>query len=484
MTATISSLRSEDRLYIGGQWEKPSNDRQIEVVSPATEKVVATVPEPTPDDIDRAVGRARDAFDNGPWSTLAPSERAAALHRIADEIEARMPEANFTFTEEGGATTHTSSAFNANAVMFWRGAADAIASVQHTSTRDSGDGTNAEISKVPMGVAALITPWNASLANASVKMAPALAAGCTVVVKPAPEAPVANYVLAEAIEAAGLPDGVVSILPAGREVGEHLVSHPEVDKVSFTGSSAAGARVMSLASNDIKRVTLELGGKSPGILTDDVDLDAVLPNLLAAGYGHSGQVCVAITRILVPRSIHDDAVERAAAILRSLTIGDPHSPDTVIGPLIAERQRARVENYFAIGKDDGATLVTGGRRPDHLGRGWYVEPTLFANARPDMRIAREEVFGPVITVLPYDTEDEAVAIANGTEFGLAGCVFAGDIERAKSIARRIDSGQVGVNTAFSNFSLPFGGFKQSGIGREGGGAAIDNFLETRVLLGL
>ena len=478
------SLRSSDQVFIGGEWRSPSGPGKIEVISPATEELVATVPEPTTADFDAAVARARQASDEGPWPRMSPAERAAALNRVADEIEARMPEAVFTFTEEGGATVATSEAFNANAVMFWRGAAKALADFDFDSMVDTGDGTRAQISKVPIGVAALITPWNATLANASVKMAPALAAGCTVVAKPAPEAPVANYVLADAIAAAGLPDGVVSILPAGREVGEYLVSHEDVDKVAFTGSTAAGAKVMAAAAAGLKPVTLELGGKSPGILTEDVDLEAVLPSLLFAGIGHAGQVCVAITRILVPRSRQDELVERAEAILSAMVVGDPHAPETVIGPLIAERQRARVEGYIRIGIDGGARLVTGGKRPADLDRGWYVEATLFADATPDMRIAREEIFGPVITVLPYDTVEEAVTIANSTEFGLAGCVLSGDPELARRIAAQVKSGQVGVNTPWSNFSLPFGGFKKSGIGREGGGAAIESYLETRVLLGL
>lgn len=480
---TASTIRSVDRVFLGGTWVTPSTDRRIEVVSPTTEAVVASVPDPGVADADAAVARARAAFDHGPWPTMSPAERGAALHRVADEIDKRMDEAVFTFTEEGGATVGTSQAFNQNAVMFWRGAADAVSAMSYASPA-VGNAGPATLTKVPMGVAALITPWNASLANASVKMAPALAAGCTVVAKPAPEAPVANYLLAEAIEAAGLPDGVVSILPAWRDVGEHLVTHPDVDKISLTGSSAAGARVMELGARDLKRVTLELGGKSPGIVTEDVDLDVVLPQILAAGYGHAGQVCVSITRLLVPRSTQSAVTELAREILSALTIGDPHSSDTEIGPLIAERQRDRVENYFRIAGQDGATLVTGGRRPGHLDRGWFVEPTLYADVTPEMRIAREEVFGPVICVMPYDTVDEAVAIANGTEFGLAGCVFSDDVDVAAGIAARIRSGQVGVNTAFSDFSLPFGGFKKSGIGREGGGAAIDSYLETRVLLGL
>ncbi len=481
---TVTSLRSFQELFIGGRWEKPTGDDVIEVVSPSTGEVVATVPDPTGEDLDKAVLAARRAFDEGPWPRMEPSERAAAIHRIADEIEKRMEEATFIYTEEGGATVGVSGGFNANAVMFWRGAADALADISFDEPQAAGDGTTAHITRVPMGVAGLITPWNATLANASVKMAPALASGCTVVLKPAPEAPVANYLLAEAIEAAGLPEGVVSILPAGRELGEQLVKHPLVDKISFTGSSAAGSRVNSLAGEGLKRVTLELGGKSPAILTEDVDLKEVLPNVLAAGYGHSGQVCVALTRILVPRSRHDEAVAVAAEHLGSLTVGDPHDAATVIGPLVAERQRERVEEYIRIGQEEGAELVTGGKRPAGLDKGWYVEPTLFANVKPDMRIAQEEIFGPVIVMLPYDTDEEAIEIANGTEFGLAGAVFSGDPARARRIASRINSGQVGVNTAWSNFSLPFGGFKKSGIGREGGGAAIANYLETRVLLGL
>jgi aldehyde dehydrogenase (NAD+) len=488
MTTTTSAvsaeasqrLRSFDRLFIGGRWVEPSSDSVIEVVSPMTGQVIATVPDAQEADIDAAVAAARKAFDAGPWPRISPAERAEVLVRVGEEVKKRIPEMSAAFTAEIGAPAAASTAFHDNAVKVWE---DVVTLHERFSFEEkrSWPGGEGRLVREPIGVVATVLPWNGPVATASLKFAPALAAGCTVVVKPAPEGPVSMMIFAEALEAAGLPEGVISLLPAGREVGEHLVRHKDVDMITFTGSTVAGRKIMGIAAERIARVTLELGGKSAAILTDDVDLDTVFPELVFYGVGHSGQVCAALTRILVPRSRQDEVVERIKAVMESLKIGDPRESDTVLGPLAAERQRERVENYIEIGKAEGARLVTGGGRPKHLDTGWYVEPTLFADVTSQMRIAQEEIFGPVLSVIPYDTIEEAVQIANSTEYGLSGAVFAGDDATAEAIARQVRTGQISVNSWGMNVLQPFGGYKQSGLGREGGIEGFDEFHETKLI---
>nr|WP_249011110.1 aldehyde dehydrogenase [Conexibacter sp. DBS9H8] len=462
---------------------EPSSDRVIEVVSPITEEVVATVPEAQNADVDAAVAAARVAFDEGPWPRLTPAERGAVLLRAAAEIEARLPELIATWTVEMGAPHIISESFHTIGVGNWEMAGTLHERVSLEETRRWKDEA-VRVIKEPVGVAAAIIPWNGPVATAGWKMGPALAAGCPVILKPAPEGPVNVMILAEALEAAGFPEGVVSVLPAGREVGEHLVRHRDVDKVSFTGSTAAGRRIMALCAERIARVTLELGGKSAAIIADGIAMEDVLPIIIPGGIAHSGQVCAALTRILVPRSRHDEITAAVKAMMEGFKVGDPSEPDTFIGPLAAERQRARVEEYIRIGREEGATLVTGGGRPAHLERGFYVEPTLFANVDNSMRIAQEEIFGPVLTIIPFDSTDEAVRIANDSPYGLSGAVFAEDVELAESIARRVRTGQMSVNSWAICSSQPFGGFKQSGIGREGGIEGIEPYLETKVIQGL
>ncbi|ODU06886.1 MAG: aldehyde dehydrogenase [Pseudonocardia sp. SCN 72-86] len=482
--ATDSPVRSFDQFFIGGRWVAPATDRRIDIVSPTTEEHLASVPEGTGGDVDAAVAAARRAFDDGPWPRMTPAERAGYLRRIGEEVKARCPEMETSFTEELGAPTVVSHAFHTGfAVSMWDDAATLHERVAFEERR-TWPGGEALIVNEPVGVVATIIPWNGPVGTASLKISPALAAGCTVVLKPAPEGPVSVFLLAEAIEAAGLPEGVVNIVPAGREVGEYLVRHPGIDKVSFTGSTVAGRRIMSLCGERITRVTLELGGKSAGIVCDDIPLDQVLPTLLPDGFGHSGQVCAATTRLLVSRNRHDEFVEAAAAVLASLPVGDPRDPGTAIGPLAAERQRDRVEGYIAVGKEEGARIVTGGGRPAHLDKGWFVEPTLFAGATNDMRIAREEIFGPVLTVIPYDTVDDAVAIANDSDYGLSGSVYTTDLALGESVARRVRTGQMYVNNSSMCVVQPFDGFKQSGLGREGGPEGIAPYFETKMIQGI
>ena len=477
------AVRSYDKLLIGGEWVEPSSDRVIDVVSPVTEEVVATVPEAREADVDAAVAAARRAFDEGPWPRMAPAERGEAMRRIAHEIQARFDELVETWIVEMGAPRIISEAFHQVGVENWERAARLHERVAFEETRDF-DGEVVRVVREPVGVVAAIIPWNGPVATAGWKMGPALAAGCPVVLKPAPEAPVNVMLLAEALEAAGLPEGVVSVLPAGREVGEYLVRHRDVDKVSFTGSTAAGRTVMAACAERIARVTLELGGKSAAIIADDVDLDDVLPIVVPGGIANSGQVCAALTRILVPRERHDEVTQAVKQTLEAFKVGDPADADTFIGPLVAERQVDRVMEYIRVGQEEGATLVTGGGRPKDIDRGFYVEPTLFANVDNGMRIAQEEIFGPVLTIIPFDDPDEAVAIANDSPYGLSGAVFANDVELAERMARRIRTGQISVNTWSICSSQPFGGFKQSGIGREGGIEGIEPYLETKVIQGL
>ncbi|AKE91893.1 aldehyde dehydrogenase [Rhodococcus aetherivorans] len=479
-TATPIQLKSYDKLFIGGSWVEPSSDAVIEVISPINGEVIATVPEAREADMDRAVAAARKAFDEGPWPRMTPAERAEILVRVGNEVKKRIPEMAEAFTLELGAPAAVSTLFHQNAVDMWDDAATFHERFAFEEER-TWKGGHGKIVREPIGVVAVVVPWNGPVATGSLKISPALAAGCTVVLKPAPEGPVTMMMLAEALDAAGLPEGVISVVPAGREVGDYLVSHPDVDKISFTGSTAAGRVVMSRAAERIKRVTLELGGKSAAIIADDIDLDTFLPGMVFGGIGHSGQVCAALTRIIVPRERQEEVVEAIKAVMESVKVGDPRDEDTVLGPLAAERQQTRVLDYIEIGKKEGARLVTGGGKPAHLDRGWYVEPTLFADVSNDMRIAQEEIFGPVLVVIPFDSIDEAVAIANDSDYGLSGSVYARDEELAQSIARRVRTGQISVNGYAMCVVQPFGGYKQSGLGREGGIEGFDAFFETKLI---
>lgn len=480
-TTQRQGIRSFERLFIGGLWEQPAGGDLIEVISPSTEGPLGTVPAAGDRDIDAAVTAARVAFDDGRWSGLSPNERAQILNRVADEIQNRLPEMIETFTAEVGAPLAVSEAFHQIAVTLWRRNAR-LAEQLSSDEQRSWDGGSGHVVREPVGVVAAVIPWNGPVTNSSLKLGPALAAGCSVVLKPAWEGPTSTFILAEAIEAAGMPTGVVSIVPAGRDVGEYLVSHPQVDMVTFTGSTAAGRRVMQLCSDRIARITLELGGKSAGIIADDIDLGEVLPTLIGASVGHSGQVCAAITRVLVSRRRYNEAVEIIAGALAGLKVGDPFASDTVLGPLVAERQRQRVENYIALGRTEGARVVTGGGRPEGLDRGWYVEPTLFDQVHNSMRIAREEIFGPVVVAIPYDDIDDAIAIANDSEYGLSGAVWTNDMDLARDVTRRVRTGQMFINGAGFCIYEPFGGFKQSGMGREGGSEGLSSFLETKLVV--
>jgi aldehyde dehydrogenase (NAD+) len=482
-TAPQERLRSYDKLLIGGRWTAPSSSRVIGVISPTTEETIAHVPEGQAADIDEAVAAARHAFDHGPWPRMTQSERAAALRRVKDEVEARVPEMSEALTAEIGAPLAASRGYHDAAVRMWESAIDVLESYPFSEIRETPEG-RARLVRMPIGVVGTIIPWNAPVPSASMKIPAALSAGCTVVLKPAPEGPVSAMMLAEAIAAAQLPDGVVSVIPAGREVGEHLVRHPDVDKIAFTGSTAAGRRIMSLCAERVARVTLELGGKSAGIIADDIDVEGFLGDLVSAGIDHSGQVCAALTRVLVPRHRHGEVVDAIADIMRSVVVGDPTETRTTLGPLAAERQRDRVESYVALGIEEGAKLIVGGRRPPRLERGWFYEPTLFAEVDNSMRIAQEEIFGPVLCVIPFEDADDAIRIANDSIYGLSGAVYADDLDLAARIAHEVRAGQMWVNTWGMCITQPFGGFKQSGLGREGGIEGLAPYLEPKLIEGL
>jgi betaine-aldehyde dehydrogenase len=470
-----------DTLYIGGNHEKPSSSAVFAVVSPFTEEVIARVPEAQKADVDRAVAVARAAFDKGPWPRTTGAERADVLDRLLASLQKRSADIASTITNEMGCPmsfSHAGQVFATNMVLDFY--AKLARSFAFEEMRPSMIGS-ALVRQEPVGVAAAIVPWNVPLFTIMLKLAPALAAGCTIVIKPAPETPLDAYILAEALDEASMPKGVVSILTAGREVGEYLVTHPGIDKVGFTGSTAAGRKIAAACGERLRRVTLELGGKSAAIVCDDADLAAVIPQIVGAGTMNNGQACVAQTRVLLPRSRYKDGVEALAAAVGGLKIGDPSDMATQIGPLVADRQRDRVLGYIEKGKSEGARCVVGGGRPKEFKKGWFVEPTLFADVDNHMTIAQEEIFGPVLAAIPYDDEADALRIANDSEYGLSGSVWTADPKRGLDIARQVRTGTYNVNFFMMAFGGPFGGFKSSGLGRELGPEGLRAYLEAKTI---
>jgi acyl-CoA reductase-like NAD-dependent aldehyde dehydrogenase len=473
-------MASTGQLYVGGRWSAPTSTATIDVVSPHTEAIIATVPTAGPEDVDRAVTAARLAFDEGPWPRLAASERIAAVRRLSELYAERRKEmANLITAEMGAPTSFSRFAQATLPMMLLNTFADIASDYEWEGTRPGAYGEDVIVQKVPTGVVVAIVPWNMPQFLIAGKLAPALLAGCPIIIKPAPETPLDALLLAEMVDELGLPPGLVSVLPGGREVGEALVGHPGVDKVAFTGSTAAGRQVAAICGASLRRVSLELGGKSAAIVLDDADPSAVAQGVRVAGLMNSGQACVAQTRVLVPTSRYDEYLDALASMMEELPTGDPTDRATEIGPLVTERQQARVRDFIQDGEKEGARLVLGGPgQPDGLDRGWYVRPTLFADVDNGMRIAREEIFGPVLSVIPYEDSDDAIRIANDSEYGLSGSVWTADDERGLDVARRVRTGSFGVNQPYSmDPAAPFGGLKSSGIGRELGREGLEGYLE-------
>ncbi|MEI7054384.1 aldehyde dehydrogenase [Nocardioides sp. CCNWLW239] len=470
-----------DALFIGGTWTKPATDATIEVISPHSEQVVARVPEGSVADIDAAVAAARTAFDEGPWPRMSPAERIEIVQALSGLYAGRLGEMAEVITAEMGSPISFSNLAQAPAPWMQIEAFLAIAREFPWESRRAGAlGSDVVVRHEPAGVVAAIAPWNVPQFTVLSKLIPALLAGCTIVVKPALETPLDGNLLAEMLVEAGVPEGVVSIVAAGREVGEHLVTHPGVDKVAFTGSTAAGRRIGALCGERLKRVSLELGGKSAAIVLDDADLAATLEGLKFTALMNSGQACVAQTRVLVPIGRHDEIADALAETVAAMTVGDPSDPASEIGPMVARRQQERVEKYIALGQEEGARLLTGGSgRPAGLDTGWYVRPTVFAGVDNRMRIAQEEIFGPVLSVIPYGSVEEAVGIANDSDYGLAGTVWTADQAAGLDVARQVRAGTYGVNTYTMDFAAPFGGFKASGIGREFGPEGLAQYTELK-----
>ena len=472
----------KDTLYIDGTWTPSTGSDLIEVISPHTEEVIATVPDGTAADIDAAVAAARNTFDNTDWATMPPAERLDIVARFADLYAARMMDMAQVVTDEMGSPISFSQLAQAPAPwMMLNNFLELGRNWVWEESRTGMLGSPVIVRSEPVGVVAAIVPWNVPQFVTMSKLAPALVSGCTMVLKPAPETPLDASLMAELLHEAGVPAGVVNIVAAGREVGEHLVRHPGVDKVAFTGSTAAGRTIASICGEQLKRYSLELGGKSAAIILDDADL----PSAAMVGFAvcaHSGQGCAIPTRMLLPRSRYDEGIEILAEAFRNVPFGDPTDPGNIQGPQISAKQRERVLGYIETGVKEGARLVVGGGRPAHLDKGWFVEPTLFADVDNSMTIAREEIFGPVLVVVPFDDDDDAVRIANDNQYGLAGMVTSASEERALAVASRIRAGSLSVNGGVGyGADAPFGGYKASGVGRQNGIEGFLQYLETKTI---
>jgi aldehyde dehydrogenase (NAD+) len=466
-----------DKLFIGGEWVDPSGSGTIEVIDSTTEELIGTVPEGAPEDVNRAVEAARPAFEA--WSQVALADRLDACSAISAGLAARSEELGALIASEVGMPLGQSKQIQAGLPTMQFGA---MAQVGREVEWEQEIG-NSLVVREPIGVVGAITPWNYPLNQLGAKAAPAIAAGCSMVAKPSEVTPLSAFVLAEIIEEVGLPPGVFNLVTGyGPEVGKAIAGHPDVDMVSFTGSTRAGRSVTEESAGNVKRVSLELGGKSANVILDDADLKRAVSYGVANCYLNSGQTCSAHTRMLVPRERLAEAEEIAKAAAAKAQPGDPFDPGTRIGPLVSDVQRKRVREYIERGEEEGAKLVTGGAEPpEGLEKGYFVRPTVFSEVKPEMAIAQEEIFGPVLSIIPYDGEDEAAEIANGTIYGLDGGVWSSDPERAKAFARRMRTGQVQINGATFNPLAPFGGFKQSGHGRELGRFGVEEFLEVKAI---
>jgi aldehyde dehydrogenase (NAD+) len=481
-TAEPTYKTEYDKLFIGGHWVEPSTADVIEVFSPATGKKVGQVPQAAKADVDAACAAARKAFDEGPWPQMSPAERQAVIAKATALIEERADEFKHLLTLETGQPQVIVDMMQYGAGMstlqFYSSAADKF------TWKDIRDGIYGQtlVLREPIGVVGAVVAWNVPFFLAANKLGPALLAGCTMVLKPAAETPLTTNLMAEVFAEAGLPEGVLSVVPGGPETGRALTDNPELDKFTFTGSSAVGKEIGKIAAEKLKPCTLELGGKSAAIILEDADLDSTLPMLVFSGVMNCGQACVGQTRILAPRSRYDEIVEKVANFVAAMPVGLPDDPSTAIGPLISEKQRDRVEGYIKKGVEEGARIVTGGGRPEGLDGGWFVQPTVFADVDNSMTIAQEEIFGPVLAIIAYDTEDDAIRIANDSVYGLAGSVWTTDNKKALEIASKIRTGTYAVNMYAFDPGAPFGGYKNSGIGRENGPEGIAAYTEAKSVL--
>ena len=480
---TVFSLRHPDRFFIGGEWVAPSSDAAIRVVDSTSEEVFLIVAEAIGTDIARAVTAARQAFDEGPWPRLSHAERAGYLRAIGAGLRERGADVAQMWPRETGMLYSVAAQTGAVAAAYFDEHADMADSYpfEERVTPTMG-GQFGLLVREPVGVVGAIPAFNGTLTNISHKVPPALLAGCTVVLKMPPSSPGQGYVLAEVAESVGLPPGVLNVLTADREASELMVRDPRVDKIAFTGSSATGRRIAAICGERMARFNLELGGKSAAVILDDMDIPTAAATLATYECVNTGQTCNSLTRIIVSRGRHDEMVDALASVFSEVRVGDPFDSNSQMGPLVSEQQRARVEAYIAKGKAEGATLAAGGGRPQHLERGFYVEPTVFGNVDNSSTIAKEEIFGPVLSVIPADDEGQAVAIANDSVYGLNSAVFTNDVDRARDVAGRLRAGTVGHNAARGDFGIAFGGFKQSGVGREGGIEGLLPYLETKTVI--
>lgn len=487
--ATRGGTRPTYRLYIDGKWGDAEGGKTYDIINPATEEVVARAPDASAADMQRAIAAARRAFDEGPWPRTTPKERAAVIRRLIDGLEKRK-EVLRELLVSAAAAEYIGHPIQVDMPLTLLGNyADLTTSfgfeemlpIIVSQSPMGAQVNNAMVYHQPVGVCGLIPTWNFPFFVTAQKIGPALATGCTMVIKPSPFVPLIDLIVAEAIEECDLPPGVFNVVSGSSPtLGSQLVDSPLVDKISFTGSVATGKRIMAAASGTLKRVHLELGGKSAALLLDDANLDMAVPYSATPAFFHAGQGCAMCTRVLVPASQHDDYLARVAGFVSGfIKIGDPADPSVMLGPVIRAERREKIEEYIAAGQQEGAVLATGGKRPKDLPRGFFLEPTVFGAVRNDMRIAREEIFGPVLSVLPYKDIDEAIRIANESSYGLGGSIYGADTARALEIAKRIRTGTVNINGAVSLLHSPFGGFKESGIGREGGRWGMHEYTEVQ-----
>jgi acyl-CoA reductase-like NAD-dependent aldehyde dehydrogenase len=472
--------RHYDGLFIDGAWIKPSSSQVIEAFSASTEDLLGSVPAADEADVDAAVAAARKAFDDPTgWPRWQPEQRAAAIERFALELEARADDIVTRVSGQNGMPVRfgrlTEGMVPAKILRYY---ADLIRQTESTEVRKSLVFGSTEVRREPIGVVGAIVPWNFPQTLTFFKVAPALAAGCTIVLKPSSETVLDAMVVAEAAEAAGLPPGVLNVVPgSGRTAGAHLVSHPDIDKIAFTGSTDAGRAIAETCGRLLKPVTLELGGKSAALILDDADLEVTMRGLFATSLMNQGQSCYICTRILAPRTRYTEVVDSLSDLVRSLRIGDPLDKSTIIGPVVSAKQRDIIEDYIAKGQAEGGRITVGGGRPVGFDKGWYVEPTVFADVDNNATIAREEIFGPVLAVIPFDDDAEAVRIANDSAYGLGGTVWTSDLDRGAAIARQVQTGSIGVNGYTMDHGAPFGGIKESGLGRELGPEGLEAYRQ-------